>query len=72
MKFTHALVLIPAMLTLAFSQKLWAADGEGFASPQEAVNALVTAAPPRSREDEEAKARARAVDRYRLVTNAAT
>jgi hypothetical protein len=44
MKFTHALVLIPAMLTLAFSQKLWAADGEGFASPQEAVNALVTAA----------------------------
>jgi hypothetical protein len=39
---------------------------------RELLDALVTAAPPRSREDEEAKARARAVDRYRLVTNAAT
>ena len=39
---------------------------------RELLDALVTAAPPRSREDEEAKARARAEDRYRPVTNAAT
>jgi len=39
---------------------------------RELLDALVTAAPSRSRENEEAKARARAVDRYRPVTNAAT
>jgi hypothetical protein len=42
MKITHALVL--ALAISAASQNLWAADGEGFASPQDAVNALVTAA----------------------------
>jgi Protein of unknown function (DUF2950) len=42
MKITHALVL--ALAIPALSQNLWAADGEGFASPQDAVNALVTAA----------------------------
>ena len=42
MKITHALVL--ALALPALSQNLWAADGEGFASPQDAVNSLVTAA----------------------------
>jgi hypothetical protein len=42
MKITHALVL--ALALPALSQSLRAADGEGFASPQDAVNALVTAA----------------------------
>src|SRR5580698_8548044 len=42
MKITHALVLALALPVL--SQSLRAADGEGFASPQDAVNALVTAA----------------------------
>jgi hypothetical protein len=42
MKIAHALVLALAIPVL--SQNLWAADGEGFASPQDAVNALVTAA----------------------------
>lgn len=42
MKITHALVLALSLSIL--SQNLWAADGEGFASPQDAVNALVTAA----------------------------
>ena len=39
---------------------------------RELLDTLVTNAPPRNREDEEAKARARALDRYRPVTNAAT
>ena len=42
MKITHALILALALSVL--SQNLWAADGEGFASPQDAVNTLVTAA----------------------------
>ena len=42
MKITHALVLALALSVL--SQNLWAADGEGFISSQDAVNALVTAA----------------------------
>jgi hypothetical protein len=42
MKITHAPILALALSVL--SQNLWAADGEGFASPQDAVNALVTAA----------------------------
>jgi hypothetical protein len=39
---------------------------------RELLDALVTAAPPRNRDDEAAKARARAVERYRPVANAAT
>jgi hypothetical protein len=42
MKITYALVLTLALPLL--SQNLWAADGEGFATPQDAVNALVNAA----------------------------
>jgi hypothetical protein len=42
MKITYALVLALALPVL--SQNLWAADGEGFASIQDAVNALVNAA----------------------------
>lgn len=42
MKITYALIL--ALAIPALSQTMWAADGEGFASPQDAVNALVTAA----------------------------
>lgn len=36
------------------------------------LDALVTTAPPRNRDDEAAKARARAVERYRPAPNAAT
>lgn len=36
------------------------------------LDALVTTAPPRNRDHEAAKARARAVERYRLAANAAT
>jgi hypothetical protein len=35
------------------------------------LGALVTTAPPRNRDDEAAKARARALERYRLAPNAA-
>ena len=35
------------------------------------LDSLVTAAPPRNRDDEAAKARARAAERYRPVANAA-
>jgi hypothetical protein len=36
------------------------------------LDALVTAAPPRNRDDEAAKARTRAAERYRPVVDAAT
>jgi hypothetical protein len=39
---------------------------------RELLDALVTAAPPRNRDHEEAKARARAVERYGLAAKAAT
>jgi hypothetical protein len=44
MKFTSAIVLGLAVSAFALSQSVRAADGQGFASPQDAVNALVTAA----------------------------
>ena len=43
LKFKRALFLA-AIPALAISQSLWAADQKSFASPQDAVNALVTAA----------------------------
>ena len=39
---------------------------------RELLDALVTAAPPRNRDDEAVKARARAAERYRLIANTAT
>lgn len=39
---------------------------------RELLDALVTAAPPRNRDDEAVKARARAAERYRSVANTAT
>jgi hypothetical protein len=39
---------------------------------RELLDALVTAAPPRNRDDEAVKARARVAERYRSVANTAT
>ena len=44
MKFKHTFLLLAAVPALAMAPSLWAADEKGFDSPQDAVNALVTAA----------------------------
>lgn len=44
MKSNRALIFLAAIPALAWSPSLWAADEQGFASPQDAVNALVAAA----------------------------
>lgn len=44
MKLKHAIILLLAIQATAWPQSLWAADEKGFASPQDAVNALVAAA----------------------------
>lgn len=43
MKFKNTLLLLAAVPALAMSPSLWAADEQAFASPQDAVSALVTA-----------------------------
>lgn len=48
------------------------AVGEVARSARELLDTLITATPPRNREDEAAKARARAAVRYHSIANTAT